>query len=163
VNKFTKNAVVTASLVGGALAMGSGQAFATAHAEGVAAGSPGVVSGNEVQVPVHVPVNVCGNSVNGGGLLNPAFGNSCSNGGTMTPAPPVTPPTTPPVTELPPPPAPVDDCPPEIPAPPVTLPPPPVTPELPTPGEICPPEVRQLLDGTGVMDQLDQATSKIHA
>ncbi|QLE44975.1 chaplin [Nostoc sp. C052] len=39
--------------------------------------SPGVLSGNLVQVPVHVPVNVCGNSVNVIGLLNPAFGNSC--------------------------------------------------------------------------------------
>ncbi|HEY3483437.1 MAG TPA: chaplin, partial [Streptomyces sp.] len=32
-----------------------------------------------VQVPVHVPVNVCGNTVNVIGLLNPAFGNQCQN------------------------------------------------------------------------------------
>ncbi len=38
-----------------------------------AIGSPGVVSGNLVQVPVHVPTNVCGNTVNVIGLLNPAF------------------------------------------------------------------------------------------
>ena len=38
-------------------------------------------SGNLVQVPVHVPVNVCGDSVNVIGLLNPAFGNECANWG----------------------------------------------------------------------------------
>jgi hypothetical protein len=28
---------------------------------------------------VHVPVNFCGNSVNGLAALNPTFGNSCTN------------------------------------------------------------------------------------
>ena len=41
--------------------------------------SPGVLSGNTVQAPVHVPVNVCGNTVNVVGLLNPASGNGCAN------------------------------------------------------------------------------------
>ncbi len=36
-------------------------------------------SGNQIQVPVHVPVNVCGNSINVVGLLNPAAGNTCIN------------------------------------------------------------------------------------
>lgn len=54
-------------------------AFADAGAEGAAVGSPGVLSGNVIQVPVHVPVNVCGNSINVVGLLNPAFGNKCEN------------------------------------------------------------------------------------
>ncbi|MEU9518344.1 chaplin [Streptomyces sp. BK208] len=54
-------------------------AFADAGAEGAAIGSPGVLSGNVVQVPVHVPVNVCGNTINVIGLLNPAFGNECEN------------------------------------------------------------------------------------
>ncbi|WUM11047.1 chaplin [Streptomyces sp. NBC_00334] len=54
-------------------------AFADAGAEGAAIGSPGVLSGNVIQVPVHVPVNVCGNSINVVGLLNPAFGNECEN------------------------------------------------------------------------------------
>jgi hypothetical protein len=31
------------------------------------------------QVPVHVPINVCGNTVNVIALLNPAFGNTCVN------------------------------------------------------------------------------------
>ncbi|WP_443051947.1 chaplin, partial [Streptomyces sp. JV186] len=48
-----------------------------AEAVGAATNSPGVVSGNEVQGPVDVPVIVCGNSVNVVGLLNPVFGNEC--------------------------------------------------------------------------------------
>ncbi|MET7452412.1 chaplin ChpD [Streptomyces sp. NPDC005574] len=55
-------------------------AFADAGAEGAAVGSPGVLSGNVVQVPVHIPINVCGNTINVIGLLNPAIGNSCVNG-----------------------------------------------------------------------------------
>ncbi|UQX01561.1 chaplin [Streptomyces sp. RerS4] len=54
-------------------------AMADAGAHGVAAHSPGVLSGNLVQVPVHVPINVCGNTVNVIALLNPAFGNTCVN------------------------------------------------------------------------------------
>lgn len=42
--------------------------------------SPGVASGNTTQIPVHVPVNTCGNTVNVIGALNPAFGNACTNG-----------------------------------------------------------------------------------
>jgi hypothetical protein len=30
-------------------------------------------------VPVHVPVNACGNTADVIGLLNPAFGNTCVN------------------------------------------------------------------------------------
>jgi hypothetical protein len=46
-----------------------------AHASGAAVGSPGFLSGNVIQVPVNVPVNVCGNSVNVLGLLNGVGGN----------------------------------------------------------------------------------------
>ncbi|MEV6961085.1 chaplin [Streptomyces sp. NPDC051207] len=46
---------------------------------GVAKNSPGVLSGNVVQIPVHIQTNICGNTVNVGGLLNPAFGNVCIN------------------------------------------------------------------------------------
>ncbi|MEU0051397.1 chaplin [Streptomyces sp. NPDC006309] len=66
--------------VGGAVLGGSVVAAADSGAQAVAAHSPGVLSGNVVQVPVHVPVNVCGNTVNVIGLLNPAFGNACVNG-----------------------------------------------------------------------------------
>ncbi|MEU3776363.1 chaplin [Streptomyces sp. NPDC032472] len=54
-------------------------ATADATAEGAAIGSPGVLSGNIVQVPIHIPVNVCGNTINIVGLLNPGFGNTCIN------------------------------------------------------------------------------------
>ncbi|MFB6812585.1 chaplin [Streptomyces sp. NPDC056387] len=64
----------TAALMGGA-----GLASADSGAAGYAAGSPGVASGNLVQVPVHVPVNVCALTVNLVGALNPAFGNTCVN------------------------------------------------------------------------------------
>ncbi|GGT40813.1 chaplin [Streptomyces chromofuscus] len=60
---------------------GAGLAMADAEAEGAAIGSPGVLSGNVVQIPIHIPINVCGNTVNVGGLLNPAFGNRCENNG----------------------------------------------------------------------------------
>ncbi|WP_416071458.1 chaplin [Streptomyces sp. ME02-8801-2C] len=48
-------------------------------AHGAAAHSPGVLSGNVLQVPVHMPVNVCGDAINVIGLLNPAFGHTCVN------------------------------------------------------------------------------------
>ncbi|GGJ16832.1 chaplin [Streptomyces brasiliensis] len=71
----------SAAVVAGAImALGvAGPAFADAGATGSADASPGVLSGNVVQVPVHIPVNVCGNTVNVIALLNPAFGNACSN------------------------------------------------------------------------------------
>ncbi|MFF7858297.1 chaplin family protein [Streptomyces sp. NPDC007904] len=78
--KNLKRAAAVTMVAGGLLAAGTGMASATdAHADGTAVGSPGVVSGNVVQVPVHVPVNVSGNSVNVIGLLNPAFGNVAVN------------------------------------------------------------------------------------
>jgi len=66
--------------VGSALVLGgAGVAAATdgAHANGAAVGSPGVLSGNVVQVPVHAPINACGNTVSVIGALNPTFGNVC--------------------------------------------------------------------------------------
>ncbi|MFE6978474.1 chaplin family protein [Streptomyces sp. NPDC057682] len=77
--KNLKKAAAVTMIAGGLIAAGAGAASATGHsgsgAHGVAAHSPGVISGNLVQVPVHVPVNVVGNTVNVIGLLNPAFGN----------------------------------------------------------------------------------------
>ncbi|MFF4852645.1 chaplin [Streptomyces sp. NPDC001194] len=73
-----KKAVVLAA--GVLVAAGAASpAMADSVADGKAVGSPGVLSGNLAQVPVHIPVNVCGNSVNVIGLLNPAFGNTCVN------------------------------------------------------------------------------------
>ncbi|WP_353943312.1 chaplin [Streptomyces sp. HUAS MG91] len=78
-SRVLKSAAVLVA-VGGAVLAGAGAAAADSGAQGAAWGSPGVGSGNVVQVPVHVPVNACGNTVNVVGLLNPAFGNSCANG-----------------------------------------------------------------------------------
>nr|WP_202513164.1 chaplin [Streptomyces sp. SID3343] len=84
-----------------------GQAFASAGADGAAVESPGVLSGNNVQVPVHVPVNLCGNTVDIIAALNPAFGNTCVNADELPGRPVPRPHGTP-----------DDDCPPE-PAPPI--------------------------------------------
>jgi hypothetical protein len=53
--------------------------MADASAHGFAQNSPGVLSGNNVQVPVSVPVNACGNSISVIGVLDSAFGNNCQN------------------------------------------------------------------------------------
>ncbi|GAB2855822.1 chaplin ChpH [Streptomyces deserti] len=74
-----KKVVAAAAATGGLVLAGAGLAVADSGAQGAAAHSPGVLSGNVVQAPVHVPVNVCGNTVSVIGLLNPAFGNSCIN------------------------------------------------------------------------------------
>lgn len=78
---MSRIAKVTAATLGTSAVVlgGAGMAMADADAKGAAVGSPGVVSGNVVQVPVHAPINLCGNTVNIGGLLNPAFGNECTN------------------------------------------------------------------------------------
>ncbi|MFB6675465.1 chaplin [Streptomyces sp. NPDC056390] len=34
---------------------------------------------NNVQVPINIPINICGNSLNTAALQNPAFENTCSN------------------------------------------------------------------------------------
>ena len=74
-----KKVVAAAAATGGLVLAGAGLAVADAGAQGAAVHSPGVVSGNVVQVPVHIPVNVCGNTISVIGLLNPAFGNTCIN------------------------------------------------------------------------------------
>ncbi|MEV4938341.1 chaplin [Streptomyces zaomyceticus] len=79
--KNLKKAAALTMVAGGIVAAGAGVASAHgAEATGHALNSPGVASGNLVQVPVHVPVNVSGNTVNVIGLLNPAFGNHAVNG-----------------------------------------------------------------------------------
>ncbi|MFJ8663037.1 chaplin [Streptomyces sp. NPDC093795] len=77
--QIRRSGLATLLVTGGALALSAGAAHADSGAQGAAVGSPGVGSGNTVQLPVHVPVNVCGNTVSVVGLLNPAFGNSCAN------------------------------------------------------------------------------------
>ncbi|MFE6825982.1 MULTISPECIES: chaplin [unclassified Streptomyces] len=72
-----KSAAVVAGLI---LALGgAAPAFADAGANGAAIGSPGVLSGNVVQIPIHIPINLCGNSINVIAALNPTGGNVCIN------------------------------------------------------------------------------------
>ena len=75
-----KNFKVAAVAAGTLMAMGvAAPAFASAGAGAVAAHSPGVISGNAIQIPIHIPINLCGNTVDIIGLLNPTFGNTCIN------------------------------------------------------------------------------------
>ncbi|MGW6909388.1 MULTISPECIES: chaplin ChpH [unclassified Streptomyces] len=74
-----KKVVAAAAATGGLVLAGAGLAVADSGAQGAAVHSPGIVSGNVVQAPIHIPVNVCGNTISVIGLLNPAFGNTCIN------------------------------------------------------------------------------------
>ncbi|WP_329180440.1 MULTISPECIES: chaplin [unclassified Streptomyces] len=74
-----KKVVAVTVATGGLMLAGAGMAAADAGAQGAAVASPGVLSGNVIQIPVHIPLNVCGNTINVVGLLNPAFGNTCVN------------------------------------------------------------------------------------
>jgi hypothetical protein len=78
--RVTRNGLIIAAAASGAVAV-TMPVYADSAADGATADSPGLISGNTVQFPVHVPVNVCGNTVNVAGLLNPATGNSCANEG----------------------------------------------------------------------------------
>ncbi len=77
-SRIAKGLVLT-SVAAAAVAGTAGIAAADSGAQAIAAHSPGVLSGNVIQVPVHVPINICGNTVDVIGLLNPAFGNVCIN------------------------------------------------------------------------------------
>ncbi|MEV0258812.1 chaplin [Streptomyces sp. NPDC050732] len=74
---FITAALVTATVIGGASTAAATDPSPGAGAWGKAKNSPGVLSGNVVQVPVDLSVNACGNTVNVVGLLNPAAGNTC--------------------------------------------------------------------------------------
>lgn len=77
--KLMQKAAVLAGLTGAVVLLAGGVASADDGPVGVATGSPGVASGNVIQVPVNVDANVCGNSIALVGLLDPAFGNVCAN------------------------------------------------------------------------------------
>ncbi|MFD5318846.1 chaplin [Streptomyces sp. NPDC127098] len=74
-----KKVVATAAAASGLALAGAGVATAAdADAAAAALGSPGVISGNNIQVPINVPIQVCGNTIDIIALLNPAFGNFCA-------------------------------------------------------------------------------------
>lgn len=80
-----KTVIRAAALFGATLALSTAGALLTVETASAAsqptmrpsvaqaAADPGRSGG----VPVHVPVNVCGNTVDGQSGLNPAFGNQC--------------------------------------------------------------------------------------
>ncbi|MGW4437272.1 chaplin [Streptomyces sp. NPDC004596] len=77
-SRIAKGLVLTSAAVA-AVAGGVGVAAADSGADGLAANSPGALSGNVIEAPIHVPVNVCGDTVDVIGLLNPAFGSGCES------------------------------------------------------------------------------------
>jgi hypothetical protein len=84
--KTAKKAAVVLVATGAAIGATAGAASATggpgtggATAKGVAVKSPGVISGNVIQVPVNVPINLSANTINIVGILNPVFGNTSAN------------------------------------------------------------------------------------
>ncbi|GAA2081216.1 chaplin ChpE [Streptomyces albiaxialis] len=79
--KNLKRAAAVTMAASGVLAASAGAAAAHggATANGVATKSPGVGSGNQAQLPVHVPVNATGNTASVVGILNPAFANGSVN------------------------------------------------------------------------------------
>jgi LPXTG-motif cell wall-anchored protein len=90
---MSRTCLKTAALLAGASTAalaGVGAAYADSTAGGSSSGSPGLLSGNTVQAPVEAPVNLCGNSVDVVGALNPASGNKCGNASSTTPSTPRT-------------------------------------------------------------------------
>jgi hypothetical protein len=79
--QVTRKGLMTVAAATGVLAAAGGYAHADSGATGSSSDSPGVLSGNTVQAPVHVPVNVCGNTVDVVGVGNSATGDDCANGG----------------------------------------------------------------------------------
>lgn len=77
--KLMRKGAAVAALAGGLILAGGGVAAADSGAGGAAIGSPGFLSGNVIQIPIDIPINACGNSLNVIGLLNPAFGSHCAN------------------------------------------------------------------------------------
>lgn len=57
-------------------------------AESDAGHSPGILAGNSLQAPLEVPLNLCGNTADVVGALNPVTGNSCANGAPQQPQTP---------------------------------------------------------------------------
>lgn len=76
--RVARNGMIALAAATGAMAV-TMPAHADSSADGTAVGSPGVISGDSVQLPVNVPVNLCGNTIDVIGVLNPAMGTTCAN------------------------------------------------------------------------------------
>ncbi|MFD6437506.1 chaplin [Streptomyces venezuelae] len=79
----TRSFVTAAALTFVTVLGGAGAAIADPgpDAVGTTGNSPGVLSGNNLQVPVDLGLNLCGNSIDVIGVLNPAMGNKCKTDG----------------------------------------------------------------------------------
>lgn len=78
--QVARKGLITVAAASGMLAITGGYANADAGAKGITEDASGFLSGNVIQAPVSVPVNICGNTVNVLGALNPAVGNDCAQG-----------------------------------------------------------------------------------
>jgi small secreted domain DUF320 len=58
---------------------GTASASSGAGAVGGASDSPGVLSGNVIQVPINLPFNLCGNDIPLLSALTGAAGNTCAS------------------------------------------------------------------------------------
>ncbi|KPI11706.1 protein of unknown function DUF320 [Actinobacteria bacterium OV450] len=75
---FKKNSVLVAITAALALTVG-GSAAADSGAYGTTYESSGFLAGNVIQLPIHAPFDLCGNTLSVIGLLNPAFGSECGD------------------------------------------------------------------------------------
>ncbi|MER5210522.1 chaplin family protein [Streptomyces sp. NPDC002838] len=71
--------VFVAAAATGILSLYGNPAFADTDSTAVTKDSGGLLSGNIVQVPIEVPVNVCGNSISVIEVIGHAYGNLCVN------------------------------------------------------------------------------------
>ncbi|MGP3952786.1 chaplin [Streptomyces sp. 7N604] len=79
-SRMAKAIAVTAA-AGAVVAGVAGTAVASSDSKGAAVNSGGVISGNVIQIPLHIPINICGNNFNEGPLSigNATIGNVCIN------------------------------------------------------------------------------------
>ncbi|GGY18015.1 chaplin [Streptomyces djakartensis] len=75
---LSKGAFAAAAATG-ILSLYGSPALADSEASGVTKDSGGTLSGNSVQVPIDVPINLCGNTVEVFAALSESFGNACRN------------------------------------------------------------------------------------
>lgn len=74
-----KKVAAVAAAAGGLVLAGAGIAAADQGLQGAAGSSPGLISGNNIQLPVDVSANACGNTVSVIGFMNPASGSTCTD------------------------------------------------------------------------------------
>ncbi|MFG2842999.1 chaplin [Kitasatospora sp. NPDC048296] len=77
-----RTTLAATALAAVAVLAGAGTAAAgDATANGIATNSPGLLSGNQILIPINTEIAFCGNTFNLPGFLNPVTGNvTCING-----------------------------------------------------------------------------------